>query len=191
MSPADRTHLLPLRRHVHGRFQIVAVGAAVAGEPGEHQPKAVEELRTRAECTADARKRRSLMQGQGCRHVKDLVHGGAGCLGHAAAGIGRQRFQIAPRSFRVQHAQGERRLAGTGYAGDADDLPQRDVHVDILQIMHAGAPDQDALRGAVLQSAFARVSVDVHSLSACSFFQSLICCSLSLKRPSLPCSVGR
>ena len=163
----------------------------MTGQAGEHQPQAVEQFRAGAERAADAGQRRPLMQGEGRGHVQDLIHGRAGCLGHAAAGIGRQRFQVPPRPFRVQHAQGERRLAGTGYAGDADDLSQRDVHVDILQIMHFGAPDQDALRGAVLRSAFARVSVDVHSLSACSFFQSLICCSLSLKRPSLPCSVGR
>ena len=45
------------------------------------------------------------------RQVQHLVHGGAARLRQAAARVGGERFQVAPRPLGVQHAQGERRLA--------------------------------------------------------------------------------
>ena len=42
----------------------------------------------------------------------------------------------------VQDLVDERRLAGTGYAGDAGEGPQGDIHVDVLQIVFRSAANR-------------------------------------------------
>ena len=58
-------------------------------------------------------------------------------LRDAAARVGGKRLEVAPRALRVQHAQRQRAFARAGHAGDAHQLPQRDVDVHVLQIVHA------------------------------------------------------
>ena len=101
MLPADRADQLPLRRHVHGGRQIVAVGAGMAGQPGEHEPQTVQHLRSGAEGAADPRNAGALSQGQGRRHITHLVHLGPLRLGHTAAGVGGEGFQVAPGALGV------------------------------------------------------------------------------------------
>ena len=45
-------------------------------------------------------------------------------------------------SLRIQHAERERRLAGPGHARNADDLPEWDIDIDILEIMDLRPADQ-------------------------------------------------
>ena len=133
----DSTYFkLPLRRHIERRLQIVPVRAAVGGEPGEHQPQAVEQLRAGPERAADARHAGALPQGKGRGDIQHLVHARLLRLCHAPPGVGGQGFQIAPGALRIQHAQRKRGFPGAGHARDPHDPVQRNIHVDIFQIMH-------------------------------------------------------
>ncbi|MNY44572.1 hypothetical protein D3C86_1796100 [compost metagenome] len=64
-----------------------------------------------------------------------------------ATGIGRDRFQIAALRLGIEGGEGERRLAGSRHAGEHDQGVARDVHVNILEIMLARAPDADETGG--------------------------------------------
>ena len=135
MHAALRAGQLLPRGDQQRRRQVVPVGAAVAGEAGVHEPQAVQELRPRAERAADAGHAGALVQRQRRRNVQHVIDCRAGGLRHPAARVGRQRLQIAARALGVQHTQRQRRLAGTGHARDADDLIQRNVHVNIFQVV--------------------------------------------------------
>ena len=143
MRSADGTDQLLLGGHGEGGLEIMAVGAAVAGQAGEHQAQTVEQFGHRAEGAADAGHAGALVQGQGGRYIAHLVHLGAAGLRHPAAGVGGEGLQIAPGAFGVQYAEGERRLPGAGHAGDADDLAERDVDVYILEIVRTGPAHLD------------------------------------------------
>ena len=57
-------------------------------------------------------------------------------LGHPAAGVGGQRLQIPAGAFGIQHPQRQRGFARPGHARNAHDLVQRDVHVDVFQVVY-------------------------------------------------------
>ncbi len=59
----------------------------------------------------------------------------------AARGFCRLAEMLAQRG--IQDVLDQRRLAGTGDAGDGDELLQRDLDIDALQIVLAGAADAD------------------------------------------------
>ena len=118
------------------------VGAAVAGKPGEQEPQAVQQLRSRAEGAADTRHTGALVQRQGGGDIQRLLHTGLGGLGHAAAGIGGEGLQIPPGALGIQHPQSQGGLAGAGYARYAHDFPQGDVYINILQIVDLGPTNQ-------------------------------------------------
>ena len=101
---------------------VMAVGAAVAGQAGEHEPQTVQQLGTRAEGAADARHTGPLVQRQRGGDVKHLIHLCLGGLGHAAAGVGGQRVKVAARTLGIQHAECQRRFARPGHARNADDF---------------------------------------------------------------------
>lgn len=119
----------------------MTVGASVACQTREHQAKAVQKFRTGAEGTADARHSWALVERKCRRYVEDLVHRRFCRLGHAPTGIGGQRVQIPPGTFRVQDAKGKGGFPGSGDAGDSDDFVERDVDVDVFQVVDAGAAD--------------------------------------------------
>ena len=77
----------------------------MAGKTGKHQAQAVQQLRARAERTADAGHAGTLMEGEGGGNIKHFVYVCLGCLGHAAARIGGKRIQITARAFGIEHAQ--------------------------------------------------------------------------------------
>ena len=81
------------------------------------------------------------MQGQRSGHITHVVRHGARGLGHPAAGIGGKGLQIAAGPFGIQHAQGQGRFPGTGHPGNPHDLPERDIYVQILEIMGFSAAD--------------------------------------------------
>ena len=107
----------------------------MAGQPGEHQAQAVEQLGAGTEGAADAGDAGPLMESQSRGDIEHLVHLGFGCLGHAPSRIGGQGLQIAPGPLGIEDAQGQRGFPGTGYSGDGDDLVQGNIHVDIFQVV--------------------------------------------------------
>ena len=119
------------------------VGTAMASQAREHQAQTVQEFRRRAEGTAHPGDSRPLVQSQRRRDITDLLHFRPARLGDAAAGIGGQRFQIPARALRIERPQRQGRLARARDARDCDKLSQRDIHINVLQIMYLCAPDLD------------------------------------------------
>ena len=111
------------------------VGTAVAGQPGEHQPQAVQKLRSRAKSGTDSGDAGPLVEGQGGGDIEHLVYLGLGGLGHPPSRVGGQGLQIAPGPLGVQNTQRQGGLPGTGYPGDGDDLIEGNIHVDIFQVV--------------------------------------------------------
>ena len=112
----------------------------MAGKAGIHQTQAVQQFRSGAERAADTRHSRPLVQCQRCRYIQHLIHSSLRRLRHSSARIGRQRLQIPPGAFCIQHAKRQRGFSRAGDAGDRDDFVQRNVHVYIFQIVHFCAP---------------------------------------------------
>jgi len=59
------------------------------------------------------------------------------------ARVGAERFDIPALAFGEDGIEGKRRFAGTGDAGNHGELIAGDLHVDTLQVVHAGASDDD------------------------------------------------
>ena len=131
--------------HRQGGRQIMPVGAAMAGQTGEHQPQTVQKLGAGAEGAADARHTRPLVQGQRGGHIQHLIHRGLGRLGHAPAGVGGQGLQIAAGPFRVEHPQCQRGFPRTGHTGNSHNFIQRHVHIHVFQVVHPRAADLDGV----------------------------------------------
>ena len=136
---ADGAEYGLLGRHVEGRLEVVAVGAAVAGEAREHKPQAVEQFGHSAEGAADSGHSGPLVQRKGGRHIAYLVHHSPRGLGHTAAGICGQGFKVTPRAFGIENAQREGGLSRTRHTGNPDNLPEGDIYIYILEIMRLGA----------------------------------------------------
>jgi len=62
-------------------------------------------------------------------------------------GVGRQRLHVAPLAFGIDGVEGERRFAGAREPGDHDQLVARDLEIDVLEVVLAGAPDDDSVTG--------------------------------------------
>ncbi len=61
------------------------------------------------------------------------------------AGVGGEGLDVAPLALGVDGIEGERRLAGAGDAGDDDQLAEREVEVELLEIVLADAAQADAV----------------------------------------------
>ena len=72
------------------------------------------------------------MERQSSRNILDAVDPGLRRLCHPPPGIRGQRLQITAGPLRVQHAQSQRRLAGSRHTGDPHQLPQRNIQVYIF-----------------------------------------------------------
>ena len=169
-------------RHVQRRFIArPAMRAHVRGDAGKQESQAVEQFGHRAERRTDAGHSGPLVQGQRGRHVQYFVHLGATGLGQAASRVRGQRLQVAPRTFRIQHAERQRALSRTGDAGHAHQFAQRNVDVDVLQVMHARPAHFDRLRPLIVGHARHRSAAALSDL--CS---SVTPSPLSRLRPWLP-----
>ena len=136
MRTALRADQLLARRNSQRRRDVMPVRAAVACEAGVHEPQAVQQFRAGAEGAADARHARPLVQRQRRRDIQHLFHRGFRSLGHPAAGVGGQRLQIPAGAFGIQHPQRQRGFTRPRHARNAHDLVQRDVHVDVFQVVY-------------------------------------------------------
>ena len=126
---------LVFRRHVQGRREVVSVRAQVRRKARVHETERVEQFRRGAERGANAGDAGSLPERERGRHVAYVVHLRSLRLRHASAGVGGERFEVAARSLGIDDAKRERRLAASRNARDADDLPERNVDVDVLEVV--------------------------------------------------------
>ena len=124
-------------------------------DAGEQQAQVVVDLGDRADGRARVAAGGLLLDGDGRRQAVDLVD--VRLLHHLEelAGIGRQALDVAALALGIDGVEGERRLARARQAGHHDQLVARQVEVDVLEIVLAGAADGDELarRGAGLLAA--------------------------------------
>ena len=126
---------LALRRHVQGRREVMPVRTSMRREARVHEPQRVQQLRRRAEGGADARHSGTLPQGERGGNVANVLDVRPLRLRHAATRVSRERFKVSPRTLGIDHAQCKRGLSASGNARHADDLSERNVYVDVLEVV--------------------------------------------------------
>ena len=124
---------------------LAAVRAYVAADAREQKAQAIQKLARSAERGTHAWHRWALVQRERRGHVANVVDRGFAGLRDAASRVGRKRFEVAARAFGVEHAERERAFARTRYARNAHELAERNVHVHVLQIVHARAAHFDVV----------------------------------------------
>ena len=136
-----------LGRDGQRRHMVMPAGrTAVRSQPREHQSQAIEQLRTRAECAADARHAGPLVECDGGGDIRYFIDLRLGGLRHAPARVGGQRLQIAPRPFGIEHPERQRRFARPRHAGDADDAVERNIDIHVFEVVDARTADSYFVR---------------------------------------------
>ena len=120
------------------------------GTTAKEQAQAIVELGHGAKGRAYARHAGALMQCERRRHVQHLVHLGMFGLRQTTAGIGAECLQVTTRSLGIKNPQRQRTLARTRHAGNAHELSQRNIDIDVLKVMDARATHLDSLRAHLL-----------------------------------------
>ncbi len=137
LDPAD--HLL------HGlRGDLPAAGGAVhPADAGEEQAQIIVYLGDRADGGAGVSGGGLLLDGNGRREPLDALHVRLLHLLEELPGIGGEALHIAALPFGVDGVEGKGRFSRTGDAGDDHQPVAGDLHVEALQVMFPGAPDDD------------------------------------------------
>jgi hypothetical protein len=87
-----------------------------------------------------------LLERDGGPDVLDAVHVRAVEPLQEHAGVGRERFDVAPLPLREEGIEGQRRLARSGNPGDDGDAVVGDVDGDVLQVVLPGSFDPEPHR---------------------------------------------
>ena len=112
---------------------------------GEEQAQVVVDFRGGAHGRARVFARGLLIDGHGRRKTVDTVQVGLVHLAQKLARVAGEALHIAALPFRVHRVEGKARLARSGQAGNDDQLVARDGHVDVFQVVLAGAFDDDSV----------------------------------------------
>ena len=120
------------------------------GATAKEQTQAVVELGHGAKGGTHARHARALMQCERRRHVQYLVHLGVFGLCQATASIGAECFQVAARALGIKNSQRQRTLARPRHAGNTHELSQRNIDIDVLEVVYTCATHLDSLRAHLL-----------------------------------------
>ena len=129
--------------------ELAAAPAEQRGGAREQQLQVIVELGHRADGRARGAHRVRLVDGDGGRNSRDrldlrLVH-----AVEELPGVGREGLDITPLAFRVQGVEHQRRLARARHAGDDDQLVERQVEIEALQVVLARATHEDGVTGGV------------------------------------------
>lgn len=122
---------------------LTAMWAHVAADAREEKPQAVQKLARGAERGTHTGHRRALVQREGGGNEAHIIDRGLACLSNAPTRVGGKCLQVAARPFGIEYAERERTFARTRHARDAHKLAERNVHVHVLQIVHARAAHLD------------------------------------------------
>ena len=115
---------------------------------GEEDLHVVVDLGHRAHGRSRVLDRMGLVDGDGGRNPVDLLDQ---WLVHAIQelpGVGGEAFDVPPLSLGVEGVEGERGFSRAGDSGDGDQASERDVDVEVLEVVLAGAADANELAGA-------------------------------------------
>ena len=122
---------------------LAALGAVGGAHPGPQQAEVVVDLRHRAHGGPGVLAGGLLVNGDGGAETLDIVHIGLVHLAQEHPGIGAEGLHIPSLALGVDGVEGQGGLAGAGEARHDHQLVPGDGDVDILQIVGAGAFDDD------------------------------------------------
>ena len=124
-----------------------AVGAVGQAGAGVKEAEVVVDLGLGADGGARVAAGATLVDGDGGGEALDVVDVGLLHLAEELAGVGGEGLDVAALAFGVDGVEGEGGFAGAGEAGDDDELVAGDVDVDVLEVMLAGAANDDGVEG--------------------------------------------
>ena len=151
LAVACRTRERQACGHVKARLHArPAVRAHVMGAAAKEQTQAIVELGHGAKSGTHARHAGALVQRERRRYVQHLVHLGVLGLRQTTAGIGAERLQVTTRALGIKNPQRQRALARTRHAGNTHELSQRNIDIDVLEVMDTRATHLDSLRAHLL-----------------------------------------
>ena len=122
---------------------LAADGAVGGAHPGPQQAEVVVDLRHRAHGGPGVLAGGLLVDGDGRGQAVDIVHVGLVHLAQEHPGIAGQALHIPALALGIDGVEGQGGLAGAGEARHDHQLVPGDGDVDILQIVGAGAFDDD------------------------------------------------
>ncbi len=116
-------------------------------QPGVEEPQIVVELRQGPDRRAGIARDRPLADGDGGGKAGDMGDLGPSELAQELAGVGGERFEVAPLGFPEDDVERQGGLSGAGHAGDDGDPAARDVDVDPPEVVLGRPLDDDAVAG--------------------------------------------
>ncbi len=122
---------------------LAALGAVRDADPRPQQPQVVVDLGHRADGRARVARGRLLVDRDRRREALDRVDVGLLHQPEELARVGRQRLDVAALPLGVDRVEGKARLARAGEPGDHDQRVARQLDVDVLEVVLAGAGDDD------------------------------------------------
>ena len=111
------------------------------------KPQVVVDLGDGSDRRARVLRCRLLVDGDGRRQPLDVVDVRLVHLPEELPGIRREGLDVAALALGIDGVERQRALAGTGQAGDHDELVAWYVEADVLEVVFAGAADGDAIQG--------------------------------------------
>ena len=127
--------------------RLAAARAVGRADPRPEQPQVVVDLGHRADRRARVARGRLLVDRDRRREALDRVDVGLLHQAEELARVGGERLDVAALALGVDRVEGEARLAGAREPGDHDQRVARQLDVDALEVVLAGAGDDDAVRG--------------------------------------------
>ena len=118
------------------------VRAVLDADAGVQQAQVVVDLGDRADGRAGVAAGRLLVDRDRRRQALDDVDVGLVHLPEELAGVRRQRLDVAALALGVDRVEGQARLARAGQPGEHDQLVARQLDVDVLEVVLAGAADR-------------------------------------------------
>ena len=109
------------------------------------QLQVIVQLRHRADGGARSTHRVRLVDGDRGRNALDPIHLRLVHPVQELPRVRRESLDVAPLPLGVDRVEDQRRLAGAGHAGHDDQLPQRDVEVERLQVVLPRAPQANGV----------------------------------------------
>ncbi len=127
--------------------RLAALGAVRDPDPRPEQAQVVVDLGHRADRRARVARGRLLVDRDRRREPLDRVDVGLLHQAEELARVGRERLDVAALALGVDRVEGKARLAGPREPGDHDQRVAGQLDVDVLEVVLAGAGDDDSLRG--------------------------------------------